>query len=419
MMNARTAPRTAVRRLALGRFISHAGSLAANTALAFSMYEVTGSASWIAATMAATWGIEGLLSPIAGAIGDRFDRRRVMIVSELAETACWVAMIFLDEPAPLLAVAFLASVLGSPFYPASTAAIPNVAGQEHLSWANSLIGVGSNAGLTLGPIIGGVLFAAVGVRGVFALNALSFLISVLLVVSVRAPFSDPERSEEAEAEHRGLVAGFRFVRRDRILLTLALSFVAFIVGMGTTLVADPVLADDFGVGSFGFGLLTACWGLGTIVGALMGRWVTEENEGRVLFVSSGLVALTGFGVALAPWFWLVLFWMAMFGVCDGPTQVAEQNLLQRRTPDVVRSRVMGAWEAVNHGALVVALALGGVVVPWLGPQGAYAFGGVTGLIGTAILLPLLRRLPERRGSERPDASGIGPVEERELGRAGG
>jgi MFS family permease len=394
-----TAPRTAVRRLALGRFISHAGSLAANTALAFSMYERTDSAGWIAATFAATWGIEGLLSPIAGAIGDRFDRRRVMIVSEIAEMACWIAMVFLDAPVALLGVAFLASVLGSPFYPASTAAIPNVAGEEHLSWANSLIAVGSNTGLTLGPILGGVLFAAVGARWVFAANAVSFALSVLLVWSIHADFSDPDRSEESEAEHRGFVAGFRFINRDRVLRTVIVSFIAFIIGMGTTLVADPVLADEFGVGSLGFGLLTACWGVGTIVGALLGRWVTEENEGRVFVVFSGIVSLTGFGVALSPWFWLVLVWIAMFGLADGPTVVAEQNLLQRRTPDAVRSRVLGAWEALNHGALVVSLALGGLIVPWLGPQGAYAFGGVTGLVGTLVLLPLLRWLPERAAAD--------------------
>jgi MFS family permease len=75
--------------------------------------------------------------------------------------------------------------------------------------------------------------------------------------------------------------------------------------------------------------------------------------------------------------------------------VAEQNLLQRRTPDAVRSRVMGAWEAANHAALVVAFVIGGAVVPVVGPRGAYALGGITGLIGTAMLVPLLRWLPGR------------------------
>jgi MFS transporter, DHA3 family, macrolide efflux protein len=165
--------------------------------------------------------------------------------------------------------------------------------------------------------------------------------------------------------------------------------------VAATIIADPVLADDFGWGSFGYGLITACWGAGTIVGAWLGRNVREHREGVWLIGFSGLVALTGFGVALSPWFWLVLVWVTLFGLADGPTQVAEQNLLQRRTPDRVRSRVMGAWEAVNHTALVIAFVIGGAIVPVVGPKGAYALGGVTGLIGTALLVPLLRWLPSR------------------------
>jgi predicted MFS family arabinose efflux permease len=229
---------------------------------------------------------------------------------------------------------------------------------------------------------------------VFAANGVSYLVSVALTWSVRADFADPERDREASEEHGGVLAGFRFVRRDRVLRLLALSFMVFIVGMATTLVADPVLADQFGTGSFGFGLITALWGAGTIVGVWLGRRITEQTEGRWMVGCSVLVALTGFGVALSPWFGLTLFWMFAFGATDGPTQVVEQNLLQRRSPDVVRSRVMGAWETLMHASLVVALVAGGWIVSALGPRGAYAIGGVTGLVGAALLLPFLKWLPE-------------------------
>ncbi len=397
-----TPPKVAVRRLALGRLISLTGTFAAGTALTFSIYDRTGSAAWIAGSMLFTWGLVDLLAPIGGAIGDRFDRRRLMIVSELAATVCWAVMFLLDEPAWLLAVAFLSSVVEVPYFPASGAAIPNVAGEENLSWANSLISMGSNAGLTLGPMIGGLLVATTEARWVYLANAASYAVSTALTVSVRAPFTDPaSRTAEAEAEHRGVVAGFRFVRKDRVLRTMAVSWFAFILGMGTTLVADPVLAEDFGVGSLGFGLLTAALGGGTILGSLLGRRLTEANEARWMVLCSGGVALTGFGVALAPWFWLVLVWVALFGFIDGPTQVAEQNLLQRRTPDVVRGRVIGAWETMFHGGLLVALLAGAAIVPVVGAKGAYAIGGVTGLVGTLLLLPLLGWLPERGGEAEP------------------
>ena len=402
---ARTPPRTAVRRLAVSRLVSLTGTIAAETALSYWIYRETGSAAWVAATLVLTFGIVGLFGPIAGALGDRYDRRVVMITGESLTAVCWAAMaVVADAPAVLLVLAFLASLCEAPFPSAASAAIPNLAGPSNLSWANSLIATGRYTGVTLGPLLGGVLVASIGARWVFAVNAASFLISVGLVASVRGDFADPERDVAAEHKHRGLTAGFRFIAHDRALRLLLVSFAAFLVGMASTLVADPLLADEFGWGSLGYGLLTSVWGIGTIAGAWLGRNIQENREAAWLVGCSGLVALTGFAVALSPWFWLVLVWVALFGLADGPTQVAEQNLLQRRAPDVVRSRVMGAWESVNHVALVISFAIGGAVVPVVGPKGAYALGGVTGVIGTAMLLPLLRWLP---GGSRPSRWSVG------------
>jgi MFS family permease len=403
--------RTAVRRLALGRAISGVGTFAAGTALTFTIYEETRSTAWITATMLLTWAVIGFFGPVSGAIGDRFDRRRVMIVGESAAAVCWLAIAFVSgNPTAMLGVAFLSSVFEAPFFPASSAAIPNVAGSENLSWANSLLATGRYTGLTLGPLVGGLLVAAIGPEWVFVINAASYGVSVLLVASVRADFADPGRTSEDEAAHTGMLAGFPFLWRDRVLRQMGLSWVVFLIGMATTIVADPLLADEFGAGSLGYGLLTALWGGGTILGAFLGRKVTEEREGVWIVGFSFLVAFTGFGVAASPWFGLVLFWVFLFGVTDGPTQVVEQNLLQRRTPDVVRSRVMGAWETLMHGGLVVALVLGAWVVAEVGPKGAYLFGGITGLVGAALLVPLLRWLPDRGA----DVGRVGPVEVAEL-----
>lgn len=403
-----TPSRVAVRRLALGRLISNTGTFAATTALNFAVYQRTNSTAWLAATMLATWGITGLFGPISGAIGDRFDRKRVMVWCEALAAGCWVATsVLLDAPALLLGVAFAASLLESPYWPASSGAIPNLAGEDDLAWANGLLSAGRYLGLTLGPLIGGLLLATVGPEWVLVGNGVSYAVSVGLTMSVHGRFSDmASRTVEAEAEHRGLGAGFRLVARDRVLRTMALSFGAFILGMAMSLVADPPLAEGFGTGSVGYGALTAAWGGGTVVGSLIGRRVTVEAEGRWMVWCSAFVAVTAFGVALAPWFALVLVWMVLFGLADGPTQVVEQNLLQRRTPDVVRSRVMGAWETMFHAALALALVGGAAVVPLVGPQGAYAIGGITGVVGTLILVPFLRWLPDRGRSAEAETGGL-------------
>jgi predicted MFS family arabinose efflux permease len=246
---------------------------------------------------------------------------------------------------------------------------------------------------------GGVLFAAVGPRWVFALNALSFVVSAGLLTSVRGTFADPARSP-ALHEHGGLAAGFRFLARERVLRQMLASWVVFVLGTASTIVAEPLLADEFGAGSVGYGALMACWGGGTIVGAWLSRGVRRDREALWIVSFSGLMAATCFAVALSPWFWLILVWVAAFGLADGPTQVVEQNLLQRRTPDAVRGRVMGAWEAVMTVSFVAALLLGGVVVGSVGPKRAFIFAGILATAGSALLLPLLRWLHDGRDVSR-------------------
>ena len=335
----RSQARTAVRKLAAGRLVSLTGTYAATIALAYSIYQQTRSTAWVAATMVLTFGAAGAFGPVAGAIGDRFDRRRVMILAEVGAAACWgLVAVVADVPPLLVALACLASLFEALFVPASSAAIPNLAGDDHLAWANSLIAIGRYAGLTVGPLIGGLLFVAVGPRWVFVVNAASFLVSAALVATVRGNFTDSNRPAEEAFEPMGLAAGFRYVARERVLRWMLLSWVVFVLGTATTIIAEPVLADEFGVGSLGYGLLTACWGGGTIVGAWLSRGVREDREALWIVSFSGLMALTCFGVALSPWFWLILVWVTAFGLADGPTQVVEQNLLQRRTPDAVRGR---------------------------------------------------------------------------------
>jgi MFS family permease len=382
--------RSSVGRLALARTVSLTGTYAASIALAFSIYQQTRSTAWVSATMILTFGVVGFFSPVAGAISDRFDRRRVMVAGELGAAAAWALMAGVTEmPAPLLGLAFCASLLESLSVPASAAAIPNLAGEAELARANSLIAIGRNAGLTIGPLVGGLLFAVVGARGVFGLNAASFAAAAGLVASVRGRFAEPDRDTPGTAPRVGLAAGIRFIAHEPVLRQMLLSWVVFVMGTASTIVAEPLLAGEFRAGSLGYGLLTACWGGGTILGAWLSRGVRREREAVWIVSFSGVMALTSFGIAASPWFSLILVWIAAFGLADGPTQVVEQNLLQRRTPDAVRGRVIGAWEAVMTGAFVAALLLGGIVVGRVGPSGAFVFAGILALAGSALLLPLL------------------------------
>jgi MFS family permease len=403
----RTPPRSAVRRLATARIISISGGAAAYTALTFSIYQKTGSATWVAAALLLTFGVTGFVGPLAGSLGDRYDRKRVLIASDLIGAACFAFMALGEDPAWLLLWAFLSAVAEAPFWSASEAAIPILAGVEDLSWANSLLGVSRSAGITLGPAIGGALVAAVGPRAVFGLNAFSFVVSAAVVVTVHARFSG-ERSHEEEEEYQGLRAGFSFLLNDPVLRTMLLAWIVFITGMGMAMVADVPLTDQFGVGAFGYGMLITAWGGGSVIGALIGRYMKQGDEGTWLACASAIIAAMGLGIALSPWFWLIVLLLFVLGLADGTTFVAEQNLRQRRAPDAVRSRVAAAFVGILNALLAFSFIAGAFVVPAIGPQATYGIGGITAGLAVIVLLHLRRLLR----SEHRDGSvvGLGRVE---------
>lgn len=384
-------PRSAVRRIATGRLISVTGGAAAYTALGFTIWETTHSPWMQSLSLLLTFGVAGLLGPFAGALGDRFDRRRVMIVSELVAAGFFGAMALVGDPGVLIALAFGSALAELPFFSASRAAIPTLLGDdEHLSWANSLVTVGVHSGIAVGPVIGGVLLSVFGDPSwVFGINAVSFLVSVLITLTVRGRFQD-ERKAEAGDEHAGISAGVKFLLRDSVLRRLSLAWLVFVLGMGMGMVADAPLAEEFGAGEFGFGLLIACWGLGSVLGSAAGRWMTPKNEPLWLVGGAFGIAVAAFGVGVAPAFVLVLFALLVMGTSDGLTIVAENGIMQRRTPDAVRSRTMAAFEAVISLGLAVSYIVAGPMLQAVGPQGTYLIGGVAALAAAVMLAPLRR-----------------------------
>ena len=383
-----TPPRTAVRRLALARGISSTGSEAAWIALAVVVFAATGSTMWLAMTLLLTWGVGGFIAPFTAMLGDRLPRRRVMIASDLGGAVLFGLMAMLHGPAVLLAVAFVAVIVESPFWSASAAAIPNVAGEEHLGWANGLVAIGRNLGHVLGPALGGLLVSALGSSWAFGLNALSFAFSAVLVLSVHARF-DAERAEAAVEEHRGSLAGLAFLVREPVLRRLTIAWAVCSLGIGIAVVADLPLARSFGAGAFGFGLISAAWGLGAVAGSFGGRWLKERSEFVVLVLANAAIAIVSAGIWLSPWFALILALFVGFGLFDGITTVANTSIIQRRSPDAVRSRTIGAQEGVMNIVMACAFLVGGLVLPALGPQSVYALAAISVGVATFVLLQLL------------------------------
>jgi MFS family permease len=421
-----TTPKAAIRRLAAARLISITGGAAAYVGLTFAIYERTRSPGWVAATLLLTFGANGLIGPFAGILGDRFDRRTVMIWSDLAGAACFAAMAFASDPAILLALAFASAVAEAPFVSSSGAAIPNlVESEEDLGWANSLVQMGKFAGISLGPALGGILYERIGLGGALGLNAVSFVVSALLVSTVHGRFNEAAASgtgregatdEAASRRASGIRPGLSFIRRDPVLRRLTLAWVFLTLGLGMSMVADAPLAEDvFDVGAIGFSLIVAGWGVGSVIGSFLGRFLTPRTEGHALVWGTVLIAIGGGGMGLSPIFWPVVAFGLVMGIGDAVGLIADQSIRQRRTPDDIRSRVMAVSDGAWQLALGIAFLIAGPVLAIVGPQGTYSIGGAAAAITALALLPMLRRAaepaPEARSPERRSFAGAASSEE--------
>jgi MFS family permease len=380
----RTPPIVAIRRLSVARFVSVIGSMAAYTALIDLVWRNTGGSTvLLSLTILLTMGATGLFGPLGGIVADRWNRKRAMIASDLTGGVLFVLLALAGATWLILSLALLTAIVRTPFRAGSVAAIPNLVEDDAMiAKANGWIAIGSSLGITIGPALGGVLVGWIGAGPVFVLNGASFGLSALLVWSIQAPFAGVV--EERQEEDTGLLAGFRFLRRDRVLLVLTLAFAVLLLGLGLGIVADRPVAAAFEVGSVGFGSMLGLYGLGSVIGGGVASRMTAAIEPRALVAGFVVAGVAGIGIGVAATFALVLVCNFVWGMGDAVTIVAQQGILQRRTPDTIRSRVVAANDAAVHTALMVGFLAAGPAIAWLGAQATYAVGGVAALGAAAL-----------------------------------
>lgn len=374
-----------------------AGFEAGHIAMLMLAWQLTGSASHAAMVILASVVARTLGAPVTGWIGDRYDRRRVMICGELAAAASFGALA-LAQTIPQLLLAVLVGTLAiSTAGAAIEASVPNLVPDGQLVEANSTLLMARTAGHMLGPVLGGVLVAAAGARAAFLLDAATSVLAALLIWQIRGMRgATDEVVEHGEREMRGgMLAGIHVIAADRALCLLAASWACMCVGFALVTAAELPLADEFGVGSTGFGAIVTSWCAGSLVGSWLARRMRIEQQGAIVLARNaatcGLVfACTG----LVPAFWLVLALMAVGGASMAMADVIDATMVQQRVEDEVRARVNTAFGALMSAVFGAHLALGGLVVDTWSPGTAYVIAGswmLVAVVGFALLARHLKR----------------------------
>lgn len=354
-----------------------------------------------------------LLSLPAGHVADRFDRKRVALMSLLLLIAGSLALAVISytvAPIPLIYITLFVVGVALAFHrPAVAALLPQLVPAENFANAVTWNSVGWQLASVVGPALGGLLIAWRHHAGiVYVIDAALMLVFVICLAQVRG--RQAVRARKA-VTIQTLLGGVRFVRHTKVILAaITLDLFAVLFGGATTLL--PVFAKDIlHVGPDGFGWLRAAPSIGAVLVAviLLGR-PPMRRAGRSL-----LIAVAGFGIAtivfgLSRSFPLSLAMLVLAGGLDMISVVVRQTLVQLRTPDEMRGRV----SAVNSVFIDTSNELGGfesgASAALLGPVVSVVGGGIVTVLvvsAVAIAWPELRRMKGLAEDAPPSTSPAG------------
>ena len=371
-----------VRRLFLASVISLGGDWFLFVALGGLVLDVSGTATSVGLLILSQELPVFLATPWAGWLADRMDRRRLMIVCDLARACLCAAFLFVGPENLWLGYLLVAaiSVFAATFDPASSAAIPNVVDPEDLAIANALTGSLWGTMLAVGAALGGIVSTLFGNDTAFLVDSGSFIVSALLLAGIRRPLAERRSTEPHDRIFDATVETWRYAQKDRRVL--ALISVKFGFGLAAGVLAlIPVFAKEvFHGGDVGFGLLMACRGVGALIGPFLAHRASGRNHER-LFGAIGL-ALAVFGLAytaisVAPTLWFVglLIFTAHLG--GGSQWVLSTYGLQRLVPDRIRGRIFAFDYALITLSLAASSIVASVLSDTVGPRSAIAMvGGV-------------------------------------------
>lgn len=378
------------RLLYIGRIVSYAGSMLTTVAFPYHVYQRTHSTLAVGLLGAVELVPLLIMALAGGAYADAHDRRRLLIMSEVGLACCslvLVALALMTAP-PVWALFVLAAIsagLSGFQRPALQSLAPRLLPAELMPAAAALESFGSTFAAIGGPAIGGILIATVGLPATYALDALSFGISIFVVAAIRsvAPPVDAERPSL-----RRVAEGFRYaLSRKDLLGTYLIDMNAMFFGMPYALF--PAIAEKLGGGKV-LGLLYAAPAFGAFLASATSGWTGRvHRHGRAIAIAAAFwgVAIIAFGFTTT--LWPAFACLALAGAADMVSAVYRMTIWNQTIPDGLRGRLAGIEQISYMSGPLLGNVEAGLVASFAGIRGSVVSGGVLCVLGTAALCVFL------------------------------
>src|SRR3954464_7280921 len=379
------------RRWWLGYSLSFTGTQLTQFAIPLQVYAITKSSFYV--------GLVGLvvvvplvvMGLLGGAIADAVDRRRLTLVTSSALMVLSTLLAVLAATGvhllwPLYLIAGVQGAFSATDSSARGAILPRLVRRELLPSANALGQLGFQTGLSIGPLLGGLLVSTLGFAWAYGLDAVSFV--AVLYAIWRLPTMPPEGGG-SRAGVASVLEGLRFLGpRKNLLMTFLVDINAMVFGMPRALF-PAIGATWFHGGAGTVGLLAAAPSMGALIGAVTSGWTGRiRRQGLAVLMSvvvwGGSIAVFGFTRVL----WLALVLLGIAGAADMVSAIFRNTILQVATPDALRGRLQGVFIVVVTGGPRIGDVEAGSVAAAFGTQVSVVSGGLACMAGVGVLAAL-------------------------------
>ena len=401
--------------------VSMSGTWMQGMAQSWLVLQLTGSGVDLGITVGLQFGPVLVLGAWAGALADRVNKRKLLIATQsvAAGLALILGVLTATGVITVWMVWVLAALAGTTValdMPSRQSVVFEMVGAEDLANAVGLNAVLINASRIIGPAIGGLLIAAVGVAACFFLNAASFA-AVIVALAVMHT-AEIRRSKPVPREPGQVRAGLRYAWRTPALrIPLLMMAVVSTLAYNYSVVLPLLTKSVYGRGGGALGGLTAAMGVGALAGALL--MASRASPSRRLLVAStfGLGVVT-VALALSPGYLVGMALLVLVGLTAVLFINITNALLQVNAADAMRGRVMALWAVVFLGSTPIGGPLTGLLVRGFGVRWAVAIGGIAALATAAVAYWALRRRQLAAGTcEAPVCLPDGPAPGDALGEA--
>lgn len=331
----------------IGQLVSTAGSALTSLAASILVFRLTGSAASVGLMMMATAAPSLLVGLFAGVIVDRYDRKRIMIVTELIR-AVLIAFIPLLVPLNIVwlyVIVALTSAIGQFYDPAHESVLPEIAPEDELAAANSLMAISSFGSTAIGFAASGLIASTASIEWAFWIDALSFLVSALVIVFISVQPMEDQEAGSVDMVVRNLRAGIRFLSDTPLLRSLFLAYIPVLIAFGlSNSLLLPFSIRALGANEFQYGIQEGLTSLGFVASSLLMAAIFDRmREGQ--WIALGWIGMGILGVlySRATSIPLAILLVTVSGFMNAPSAIGGRIVLQRSTPREMRGRVNSAF----------------------------------------------------------------------------